>query len=103
MIGRTFRADNYPAEFSLRVYPTPEYRYSNDRNVQALINVTASRLALQEPDYLTARTRADNSHNWAIDKLGTTLLNSNDPHLQSMGLNVLEKRTTSGASKPELN
>lgn len=106
LIGRTFKADDSPTEFSLRVYPTPEYRYSNDKNVQALINVTASRLALQEPHYLSARmrtARADNSHNWAIDKLGTTLLNTNDPHLQDMGLSVLEKRTTSGASKPELN
>ena len=106
LVGRTFQADGFPTEFSLRVYPTSEYRYSNDRNVQALVNVTASRLALQEPDYLSARmrtARADDSHNWAIDKLGTTLIGTNYPHLQSMGLDVLAKRTTSGASKPELN
>jgi len=103
---KTFTQDNYPTEFSLRVYPTPEYRYSNDRNVQALINVTASRLALQESGYLSSRmrtARADNSHNWAIDKLGTALLSTDDSHLQDMGLSVLEKRTTSGASRPELN
>lgn len=106
LVSRTFKADDYPTEFSLRVYPTPEYRYSNDRNVQALINVTASRLALQEPDYLTAKmrsARADNSHNWAIDKLGTTLLNTDDPYLQSMGLDVLAKRTQSGSKNPRLN
>jgi len=57
LVDRTFHPDGFPTEFSLRVYPTPEYRYSNDRNVQALINVTASRLALQEPDYLSAHMR----------------------------------------------
>lgn len=106
LVDKTFQVDGFPTEFSLRVYPTPEYRYSNDRNVQALINVTASRLALQESDYLSARmrtARVDNSHNWAIDKLGTILMGSNDPHLQSMGMDVLAKRTNSGASKPELN
>jgi len=30
-------------------------------------------------------------------------MGSNDPHLQSMGMDVLAKRTNSGASKPELN
>jgi len=106
LVKKTFTQDNYPTEFSLRVYSTPEYRYSNDRNVQSLIDVTASRLALQESDYLGSRmrtARADNSHNWAIDKLGAALLNTDDPHLQDMGLSVLKKRTTSGASRPELN
>lgn len=106
LIDRTFGLDDYPTEFSLWVNPTPEYRYSNDRNIQALINVTASKLALQEPDYLTSKMRSagtDNSHNWAIDTLGATLLKTDNPILQDMGLSVLKKRTNSGASHPELN
>ncbi len=106
MVERTFKADGYPTGFDVRVYPKPEYKYSNDRNIQALINVTASKLALQEADYLTSRNRtakSDNSHNWAIDALSKALVNSEDPTLQDMGLAVLQRRSNSGVSNPQLN
>lgn len=105
LVGRTFNLDEFPTDFKLRVDPTPEYRYANDKNVQALINVTASSLALQEPTYLTTMmhsARADNSHFWAINKFGTTLMATDNPHLQRMGLDVFSKSRPESLN-PEMN
>lgn len=95
MTSRTFRPDDYPTEFSVRVFPTPAHKYSTDPSVQEYINAAASILALQDPGFLdrkNAHAKRDTSHYEVFSELGVSLYTSAIPYFQHAGSRLLTKR-----------
>jgi hypothetical protein len=92
--SRVFTPSSSPQKFALTVHASEPHRDVPDKKTQMLINTTASVLALQEPDFLSKRVGAadDQSHFWAMDTLGQTLIATDDPELQQKGGILLDNR-----------
>ena len=101
-----FQPDGHPTSFWVHVSPSEEYRFSNIPEIQDLINVAISQLALQSPDYMDRKigsAKADKSHLWAVDILSKALLSSDNEELKDMGTTLLEYKGNTGRTNPDLN